>query len=97
MTVHPVLLADVTPGGPLEDAVALTGQSLLLASGAKCQPLAPALLTAGEVGADLDAGRAQMAVDDDPLARLQPRQLLHRNQGSVAGRLGGGDAAAGIG
>jgi hypothetical protein len=91
------LLAGVTPGGPLADAVALTGLSLLLASGATCQPLAPALLTAGEVRADLDAGRAQMAVDDDPLARLEAPQLLHRDQGPITGRLGGGDAAAWVG
>jgi hypothetical protein len=49
------------------------------------------------VRADLDAGRAQMAVDDDPLARLEPPQLLHRDQRPITGRLAGGNPAAGVG
>src|SRR5829696_919429 len=97
MTVHPLPAAGLVLSGSLQAAVGITGLSLLLASGATCQPLAPTLLTAGEMGADPDAGWAEVAVDDDPLARLQSPQLLHRDQGAVVGRLGGGDSAGRVG
>ncbi len=97
LAVLPLLPTGVTLGGALEGAVGLTGVPLLLASGVALQPLAPALLTRTEVGADLDVGWAEMAVDDNPRARLQPPQLLHRDQRPVAGGLGGRHPAAGVG
>jgi hypothetical protein len=81
----------------VEMEVGLTGLALLDAGSLAFQALAPALFPRAEVGPDLDAGRAEVAVDDDPLARLESPQLLHRDQGPVTGRLAGGDPATGIG
>jgi hypothetical protein len=92
-----LLAACLAPDSPLQGAVGLAGLALLGAGSLALQTLAPALLTLGEMRADLNAGRPEVAIDDDPLARLETPQFLHRDQGPVACRLGGGHPTAGVG
>jgi hypothetical protein len=97
MVVRPLLATALTLSGPCEGEVGLAGLALLGAGSLAFQALAPALFPWAEVGADLDAGRAEVAVDNDALAWLQPPEFLDRDQGPVASRLAGGDPAARVG
>src|SRR4029453_14168150 len=88
---RPTLFTDLAALDALEGPFGLAAKAPLAPhcppSGAVLGALAAGLLPGRVEGPQPDRGRPQVPVQQPPLARSQPPQVLHRQQRPIAGRL----------